>query len=305
MPIPAIDWEGAARFGSRHVPAGPTTTPQERHETVAMLRALSSEAHAHAVQLSCLPDPGVALIAQPLSRAEWVRRNTQSAQVLLADVEEGPARGLWRSVEAKAQGVQLGLGFAAFSGKILGQFDPFSPEPALYAVAPNFLVYERDLALDPRDFRLWVLIHEQTHRLQAEAAPWLRGYMRTLVADAVRDFSVANARVDLDRVTAFMSVVEGYAETMMNKVDSAVIPTIATIKEGFARKREQNLANAMMRKVLKYDVKLAQYRDGAAFCDAVIWRHGIQSLNNVWRSPEYMPSLIELHDPERWAARVL
>ena len=270
-----------------------------------MLRALSNEAHTQAVQLSCLPDPGAALVVQPISRAEWVQRNAKSAQVLLADVEEGPARGLWRSVEAKAQGVQIGLGFAAFSGKVLGQFDPFAPVPALYAVAPNFLAYERDLALDPHDFRLWVLIHEQTHRLQAEAAPWIRSYMRALVAEAVRDFSVANARIDLDRVTAFMSVIEGYAETMMNKVDSAVIPTITTIKEAFARRRQQNLANVMMRKVFKYDVKLAQYRDGAAFCDAVIWRYGIHSLNKVWQGPESLPNIAELHDPERWAARVL
>ena len=43
-------------------------------------------------------------------------------------------------------------------------------------VAPNIVEVERKLDADPRDFRLWVCLHEVTHRTQFTAVPWLRGH---------------------------------------------------------------------------------------------------------------------------------
>src|SRR6266508_493085 len=45
----------------------------------------------------------------------------------------------------------------------------------LLLVAPHIVDVERKLDADPRDFRLWVCLHEVTHRTQFTAVPWLRG----------------------------------------------------------------------------------------------------------------------------------
>lgn len=44
-------------------------------------------------------------------------------------------------------------------------------------MAPNIVTVERELNVTPEDFRLWVCLHEQTHRVQFAAAPWLRHHM--------------------------------------------------------------------------------------------------------------------------------
>ena len=47
----------------------------------------------------------------------------------------------------------------------------------LLLVAPNIVSAEREMGVDPRDFRLWVCIHEETHRVQFGAVPWLREHL--------------------------------------------------------------------------------------------------------------------------------
>ena len=96
----------------------------------------------------------------------------------------GRRRAAWtRGVAGSQVGVILGF----LSGKVLGQFDPLGGDPArpgrLLLVAPNIVKVERELGADPTDFRLWVCLHESTHRLQFTAVPWLRDYFRDLVAD--------------------------------------------------------------------------------------------------------------------------
>src|SRR4249919_760324 len=84
-------------------------------------------------------------------------------------------------------GSQVGFILGFLSGKVLGQFDPLGGDPArpgrLLLVAPNIVKVERELAADPTDFRLWVCLHESTHRLQFTAVPWLRDHFQELVAE--------------------------------------------------------------------------------------------------------------------------
>ncbi len=82
------------------------------------------------------------------------------------------------------------------------------------------------------------------------------------------------------------------------------MPTVATIRARFERRRRRGGWTTVLNKVLSLDLKLAQYRDGARFCRAVIGRVGVDGLNAVYDAPAHLPSPEEIADPARWVARV-
>lgn len=116
---------------------------------------------------------------------------------------DGPAH----PVTGRVAGAQTGAVLAFVSSGILGQYDPFAQnDPAvgpaggcLLLVYPNVIAVERQLRLAPSDFRLWVCLHEVTHRVQFTANPWLSQYMSqslgVLTADRDDDFGQVAARL--------------------------------------------------------------------------------------------------------------
>ena len=163
------------------------------------------------------------------------------------------------------------LGF--MGSKVLGQFDPFHEAPGehgrLLLVAPNVVHIERELAVDPHDFRLWVCLHEETHRVQFTAVPWMADHLRSqmeLVASGIKGDptqlvgDLTHKVVDLftgktdgslidlmttpeqkqviDQITGVMSLLEGHADVVMDGVGPEVIPTVASIRNRFTRRRQ-------------------------------------------------------------------
>ncbi len=221
---------------------------------------------------------------------------------------------------------------------MLGQFDPFhAPDGRLLLVAPNIVHVERELGVDPHDFRLWVCLHEETHRVQFTAVPWMREHLfaqieaiaATVQPDKLFDeglkrvaeslkgavksggslvdlMSTPEQKEILDRVTGMMSLLEGHADVVMDGVGPSVIPSVEKIRGKFDQRRKGvGTLDKILRRVLGLDAKMAQYRDGAAFVRGVVDKVGMEEFNAVWERPENLPSKAELSEPEGWVARVL
>ena len=167
------------------------------------------------------------------------------------------------AVGARVTGAQTGSLLAFLATKVLGQYELFPPygETAdarpgrLLLVAPNIVAAEQELDVDPRDFRLWVCLHEETHRVQFGAVPWLREHVMTEIRAFVEETDLDSAAVlrrlraaagaaydavrggteseggslievvqtpaqreILDRITALMSLLEGHADYVMDGV---------------------------------------------------------------------------------------
>jgi putative hydrolase len=84
-----------------------------------------------------------------------------------------------------------------------------------------------------------------------------------------------------------------------------VLPAYAGLRDAMERRRHSRSApERALQRLLGLDLKMRQYELGKRFCDAVVERHGIETLNRVWEAPESLPTLAEIEDPEAWVARL-
>ena len=196
---------------------------------------------------------------------------------------------------------------------MLGQYD-LAPggTPALLLVAPNMMSVATELGVDRDDFRKWVCMHEETHRVQFTANPWLRDHMieqaRALAVDLAPDperlqeiagrvaeklpelfregstgladlFTTPEQREKLAGLTAVMSLLEGHADVVMDDVGPAHIPTVAHIRARFSERRKgAGTPDRLLRRLLGLEAKMRQYRDGAVFVRGVQEKVGVDGL---------------------------
>ena len=343
-----VDWELAARVGKRTAAPPPHVTPDEAELVVGELYQAASRSGEFVAELTGLQEPPVTAATRVVDRGEWIDTNVAGMQTVMNPLmdrltEANPVGRVAGSVGGRITGTQAGAVMGFLSSKVLGQFEFFARSGGqLMLVAPNIVAVERQLGVDPHDFRLWVCLHEVTHRVQFTAVPWMRRHMLDEVSaltDSVdadpkvlRDrlssglgelvnlirgegdgegvmavLATPEQRLVLDRVTAFMSLVEGHAEYVMNAVSPTVIPSQSDIerKFGLRRKRGGNPLDKLLRRLLGMDAKTRQYVDGSAFVRSVVDRVGLADFNTIWTSTQTLPTKAEIREPELWVNRVL
>src|SRR3954468_16724022 len=340
-----VDWGLPAGTAGALSKSGPAVSFEEAMQVVAELRVLADEAGGHVAAYTGLTPQVEALPVRVVDRKDWAAVNIAGLrQVIVPLVErltgDRAPSPVAEAIGSRVTGVQAGTVLAYLSGRVLGQYEVFASEPGqLLLNAPNIVEVERRLGADPRDFRLWVCLHEVTHLTQFTAVPWMRGYflgevqaftdasqsgehiverLRRSVAtlsDALRDPDSRSSVIDivqtpaqkavLDRLTALMTLLEGHAEFVMDGVGPEVIPSVDSIRAKFNRRRESgNPLEKAIRRLLGIEVKMRQYAEGRKFVHGVVERVGMAGFNKVFDSPLTLPRLEELGDPDAWVARV-
>lgn len=196
-PLQLVNWDLAASSAAKLAPPGPKLTAAEVRDVVENLRDLAdfSVEHVHRITgleaARDLRDSDLIIV----DRASWAKANTQSFKTLMAPAIEHLVQTKAEQLKAAnaalggtVTGAQMGAILAFLSSKVLGQYDPFVASARgtggrLMLVAPNIVSVERELNVEPADFRLWVCLHEQTHRVQFAAAPWLRDHMMEHISE--------------------------------------------------------------------------------------------------------------------------
>jgi coenzyme F420 biosynthesis associated uncharacterized protein len=309
-----IDWDVAISTGTRWARPGPQVSLAEARRTVSELRDLAGTVQQPVFEvtgMSAASDGSIGRVAV-VDRPGWIRANVDGFRVVLEPLVEqlrerapgkssgsGPASGVMTAVGSRVTGIQTGLILAYLSSRVLGQYELFLPpetspttggQPGrLTLVAPNIVMVERELEVDPHDFRRWVCLHEETHRLQFTAVPWLRDYVQSQMTEFLlaseldpaailqRIRSAADAAVGavrggdggslidavatprqreiMDRLTSVMTLVEGHGDYVMDAVGPRVVPSVGQIRERFnSRRGSQGRIEQAIRRVLGIDL---------------------------------------------------
>ena len=201
-----------------------------------------------------------------IDRAGWINANLRSFRRLMKPVlGDAPDKVATNAVSRKVSATQLGAVLGWMSRRVLGQYDLLLAEDEdredqdlVYYVGPNILAVEKRFAFDPKQFRLWLALHELTHRSQFTGVPWLRPQFLSLVnqmldevepdvdrikqglneflqmkregKDPLADGGVAQLfaserqRELLDSVGGMMSLVEGHGDVTMSRAAMGHVP---------------------------------------------------------------------------------
>lgn len=357
-----VDWSAAQRVAEWSVSRRPPPTGYRAAAVAADFDELTAEAEGLVAEATGLHPPTPAR-ARVLDRPGWVRANVASIQRLLGPTLEkfearreeaptaslpglqsrlpGPLAAFGRSLS----GTQIGLVLAWMATRVLGQYDLLITEELVedqdlvYYVGPNVVALEARYGFPPRQFRLWLALHEVTHRSQFTAVPWLRDHFVSLVdqglepalpdpgrvvdalrraADEVRSgrnpldgagmlglVATDEQRHALEGIQALMSLLEGHGDVTMDRAGAAAVPGAARFSRVLRERRQQVRGPAkLLQKVLGLEAKLRQYAEGEQFIRVVEEAGGADLFNRVWRGPEWLPTLAEIRSPDSWVSRV-
>ncbi|MHB1536018.1 MAG: zinc-dependent metalloprotease [Acidimicrobiales bacterium] len=291
--------------------------------------------------------------ARVVDRSEWVSANVASFQRLLRPVTaklgaQLDRPGRWSvlpiGVSQRLAGAQVGLLLGWMSGRVLGQYDQLliededpDDQDLVYYVGPNILAVERRYRFPPREFRLWLALHEVTHRAQFTGVPWMRGHFMSLLQhtldgidpdprrllDALRRSveGLRSGRNPLDEgglltllatpdqyaaiqeIGGLMSLLEGHGDVTMDRAGAERIPNAAVFSRTLKERRRQKGATKLIAALVGLDAKLRQYEQGERFIEAVEASGGRELFDKVWLDPWWLPSWPEIRQPDQWIAR--
>ncbi len=348
-----VDWDLAERIAVRAAgrePFADSYLADSLDADFAELTALAEELVEAETGLRSLSGPAR---GQVTDRPGWVRANIASFQRLLSPVTDrfssrvgGPGAVVMRTAAAAEVGMLLGW----MSGRVLGQYDLLMAAgdddragdtgDTVYYVGPNVLSLEKRFGFPPREFRLWLAIHEVTHRAQFTGVPWMRSHYLGLidsmlssasvdpmvlfralkrVVDEVRagrspmaDGGLAHVlatpeqRLVLDQIGGLMSLLEGHGDVTMNRAGLAHVPSADRFARVLQQRRASaNAVNRTVQRILGLEAKLNQYQQGEDFIAEVERVAGGKAgLEPAWRGPSWLPTLAEIRDPQEWVDRV-
>ncbi len=345
-----VDWDLAARVG-RRVAGGDEL--DARPAWSRQFTELSTTADQAVADFTGLGGDLGPPVAEPLDRGQWVEANLATLRRVLRPLAERLAtRKSWqargavpnalRASTRTLTGAEAGTLLGYVGQRVLGQYDLPVPKPGgngegrVWYVVPNVVSTERRHGFRPRDFRLWIALHETTHRRQFRGVAWLPGHVQGLLDEYLGSVQVdeealrrvtermqsvlrralSGQRIDvldlvvtpeqrqtLNKVQATMTVLEGHGEFVMNQLGALMVPGYAEMRRVLHERRNVGGLNRLLQELLGLRQKLDQYARGERFIAALYERGGIEVVNRVFTSPSALPTLDEVGDPDRYLAR--
>ena len=349
-----VDWDLARRVSAGALLLKPAPATYRSSNLQGQFDDLTAQAEVLVSAATGLHSAHGQARAKVTDRSAWAAANVRSMQRLVGPSLDDFQRQRAAKVSAPAlavgravSGTQLGLMLAYMATRVLGQYDLLindeSPEDQdlVSYVGPNVVAIEERYGFNPAEFRLWLALHEVTHRLQFTAVPWLRDHFVSLtgqllepltgdplgLAETIRRIgtevragrnpltegglpgvvallATPEQRLALSRITGMMSLLEGHGDVTMDRAGAAEIPGAPEFSRVLHERRSQAVGLAkFMSRLLGLEAKMRQYAEGEHFVHEVESAGGPALLARVWEGPEWLPTVEEIRAPAQWVAR--
>jgi putative hydrolase len=254
-----------------------------------------------------------------------------------------PFGGLLGMLAPLLLGLQAGSMIGYLAHHALGRYDlplPTSDEPSLCFVVPNVVAFEEAWSLPRPDLRFYLALHEVVHAAQ-RSVPWVQERLVRLTTEYVSAYELDTAAFEskfgeidpsdptslggiaddpeallgamrsprqaelLAQLQSLTAVLEGYADSVLERIGSRLIPSFSQIHEAMKRHRlERGEAERFVQRLLGLELEREHYERGEAFCDGVVERAGVDGLNRLWERESMLPTPAELEAPGLWLARI-
>lgn len=258
--------------------------------------------------------------------------------------EPGPMEQVIKQIAPLLLGVQAGTLIGHYSSETLGRYDvpiPVQGEDRLFFVNPNVVRIVDEYGFDAQRFTRWLTLRDAARHLVLSARPWTASYHRSLVIELVDSIEIDMADVErriadiqsggmeaiqegmgvdafmpivpterhrkaVDRLQAFVAILDGYAAHAAGKVAEALGASDGRIEEGIARhEASPSEGKTLIQSMFGIERDRAIENSGQTFCAAVVQLRGLPELNRLWDAADNLPTLPEIRDPFAWMERVL
>jgi coenzyme F420 biosynthesis associated uncharacterized protein len=346
----AVDWALAERVAVRAAGREPFAESYHYDSLAPDFEEFTARAEALVAEATGLRSLSGDARGRVTDRAGWVQANIASFQRLLRPLTDKIGDRLERSpfapIGRRVAGAEVGVMLGWMSNRVLGQYDLLIIEEEaphdqdlVYYVGPNVLALEKLYAFPPREFRLWIALHEVTHRAQFTGIPWMREHFLGLVeqmldsvdpdpkrfiaameraSEAIRSgrnplsdggvmalVASPEQRQVLDQVSGLMSLLEGHGDVTMDRAGAGLVPSADRFSRVLRQRRQSARGLArLIQQLVGLEAKLAQYQQGEQFIEEVERVGGPSLLEVAWERPENLPSIAEIRDPTGWIRRV-
>ncbi len=350
MAADPVDWEVARNVARRVAGKEPFSGAQHRDGLEDDFDRFTAQAEDLVAECTGLRSLSGNARGRVTDRDGWIDANLASFQRLLRPITiklgEKLDDGAGPNLGGKVAGAELGMMLGWMSTRVLGQYDLLviedenpDEQDIVYYVAPNVLALERRYAFPKQEFRLWLALHEVTHRAQFTGVPWMREHFLGLVnstmesvdPDPKRVFAAIQRMLEarkrgedpmdqggmmalfasedqlsvINEVAGLMSLLEGHGDVTMDRAGEGLVPSA----ERFARVLRQRRQNSsgftkVFQRLAGLEAKMKQYAEGEHFISVVEDHGGAALLDRAWAEPANVPSISEIREPELWIARV-
>ncbi|POM24786.1 TIGR03624: putative hydrolase [Actinomadura rubteroloni] len=249
----------------------------------------------------------------------------------------GPLIGMVRQMAGAMVGGQAGQALGALAREVVGSADvglPLAPDGVGALLPAGVEAFGKGLEVPDDEVRLYLALREAAHQRLFAHVPWLRAHLLGAVEEYARGITVDLSGIEqavqgldlsnpeaiqealggelslqpeetpqqkaaLARLETALALVEGWVDTVVNRVAEGRLPDAVKLAEAVRRRRATGgPAERTFATLVGLELRPRRLREAATLWRALTEARGTDGRDAVWDHPDLLPGAADLEDPD-------